>query len=121
MTAPWRDRLQKYIRAETLPIDKFGHMPRLYALATRVGQGENCDDDVLFAAAWMHDLGVFLGHRPADPEKLAVWDHVPYTIEKSRELLTEWGFPEHKLDAVAEVIRTHQPRDFAVSPEAVVL
>jgi len=64
---------------------------------------------------------VFLGHRPADPEALAKWDHVPYTIGKSRELLTEWGFPAEKLDAVAEAIRTHQPKDEPAIPEAVVL
>lgn len=117
----WRDSVIAYIRAETAPADKFGHMPRLYALASRLAQGENCDDDVLFAAAWMHDLGVFLGHRPADPAQLAAWDHVPYTIAKSRELLTGWGFPEAKLGAVAEAIRTHQPKDNPVLSEAVVL
>ena len=122
MTAPnWREAVVDYIRAEALPVDKFGHMPRLYALASRIAEGEQCDDDVLFAAAWMHDLGVFAGHRPADPAQLAAWDHVPYTIARSRELLTGWGFPETKLEAVAEVIRTHQPKDEPVLREAVVL
>jgi uncharacterized protein len=46
---------------------------------------------------------------------------VPYTIAKSRELLAEWGFPAKKLDAVAEAIRTHQPKDDAQLPEAMVL
>jgi uncharacterized protein len=121
MDSNWRNSVIAYIRSEALPQDKFGHMPRLYALASRIAQGEDCDDDVLFAAAWMHDLGVFLGHRPADPATLAVWDHVPYTIARSRELLRDWGFPETKLEAVAEAIRTHQPKDDAVLPEAVVL
>jgi uncharacterized protein len=122
MTAQsWRESVVAYIRTEATPADKFGHQPRLYALASRIAEGENCDDDVLFAAAWMHDLGVFLGHRPADPEQLAQWDHVPYTIAKSRELLTQWGFPAAKLEAVAEAIRTHQPKDEAVLFEAVVL
>ena len=122
MTTPsWRASVVAYIRAEAAPVDKFGHQPRLYALASRIADGEYCDDDVLFAAAWMHDLGVFLGHRPADPIELARWDHVPYTIARSRELLTAWGFPAEKLEAVAEAIRTHQPKDDAVLPEAVVL
>jgi uncharacterized protein len=122
MTASsWRDAVIAYIRAEAQPADKFGHQPRLYALACWIAEGEQCDDDVLFAAAWMHDLGVFLGHRPADPEKLAGWDHVPYTIARSSELLAEWGFPAEKLEAVAEAIRTHQPKDEPVSTEAVVL
>jgi uncharacterized protein len=125
MTEPvgsgWRESLIAYIRAEATPADKFGHQPRLYALARLIAECEDCDDDVLFAAAWMHDLGVFLGHRPADPVQLAAWDHVPYTIEKSRELLSSWGFPSEKLDAVVESIRTHQSKDHAILPEAVVL
>lgn len=121
MTSNWRHSVQDYIRAEALPKDKFGHQPRLYALACRLGEGMQFDDDVLFAAAWMHDLGVFLGHRPQDPEQLARWDHVPYTIARTRELLTAWGFPPKKLDAVAEAIATHQAKDDPKTIEAVLL
>ncbi len=122
MTAPaWRDSVIAYIRAEAQPVDKFGHQPRLYALACRVGQGMQYDDDILFASAWMHDLGVFLGHRPQDPEELARWNHVPYTIARTRELLTGWGFPVEKLNGVAEAIRTHQPQDTPKEPEAIIL
>ena len=117
----WRDRVIAYIRQEATPVDKYGHQPRLYSLAKQIAEGEGCDDDVLFAAAWMHDLGVFLDHRPSDPMELAAWDHVPYTITRSRELLMEWGFPDEKLDAVGESIRTHQPKDSPTLPEAVVL
>jgi uncharacterized protein len=80
----WRELVVAYIRNEALPVDKFGHQPRLYALATRLGEGMEYDDDILFAAAWMHDLGVFLEHRPRDPAELADWDHVPYTIARTR-------------------------------------
>jgi len=121
MTAAWREAVVAYIRAEALPEDKFGHQPRLYTLACRIGEGLGFDDDVVFAAAWMHDLEVFLGHRPQDPEELARWNHVPYTIVRSRELLAGWGFPAGKLDAVAEAIRTHQPQDEPVALEAVLL
>lgn len=107
----WRQSVVAYIRGQAQPADKFGHQPRLYALACRIGDGMDFDDDVLFAAAWMHDLGVFLGHRPRSPEQLTRWNHVPYTITKTRELLAGWGFPCAKLEAVAEAIRTHQPHD----------
>jgi uncharacterized protein len=117
----WREAVVEYIRAEAAPQDKFGHQPRLYALTLKIGEGMEYDDDVVFAAAWMHDLGVFLGHRPADPEELARWNHVPYTIARCRELLPKWGFPAGKLDAVAEAIRTHQPQDEPVTPEAILL
>lgn len=117
----WRESVIDYIRAEAKPKDKFGHQPRLYALASRLAEGTPHDDDVLFAAAWMHDLGVFLGHRPANPEDLARWNHVPYTIERSRALLQQWAFPAEKLNAVAEAIRTHQPHDEPITTEAVLL
>ncbi|MGA9671276.1 MAG: HD domain-containing protein [Terracidiphilus sp.] len=117
----WRESVVAYIRTEALPQDKFGHQPRLYALAARLGEGMEFDDDVLFAAAWMHDLGVFLGHRPEDPAELEKWDHVPYTILRTRELLAGWGFPSDKLEAVADAIRTHQAKDEPASIEAVLL
>ncbi len=117
----WRESVIAYIRAEAQPEDKYGHQPRLYALATKVGQGMEYDDDIVFAAAWMHDLGVFLSHRPKHPDELARWDHVPYTISRARELLAAWGFPPEKLERVAEVIRTHQPKDNPSIPEAIIL
>lgn len=117
----WRQAVVEYLRAEAQPADKFGHQPRLYALACRIGAGLDYDDDILFAAAWMHDLGVFLGHRPSDPEQLKRWDHVPYTIARTRELLAGWGFPPEKLDRVGEAIRTHQPHDDPRTTEAILL
>ena len=111
----------EYIRAEARPGDNYGHQPRLYALATEIGREMSYDDDILFAATWMHDLGVFLGHRPKDPEQLSRWDHVPYTIQRSRELLEGWGFPAEKLDGVAEAILNHQAKDKPTTPEGILL
>ncbi len=124
MNAPdWRSSVVDYIRSEAQPKDKFGHQPRLYALACKIGEGEGIayDDDVVFAAAWMHDLGVFLGHRPKDPGALAQWDHVPYTIARTRELLAGWGFPAKKIDRVAAAIDTHQAHQEPVTIEAILL
>ena len=117
----WRQSVEQYIRAEARPVDKFSHQPRLYALATQIGQGLDFDDDIVFAAAWMHDLGVFIGHRPEDPVQLAAWNHIPYTIERSRDLLASWGFPLAKLDGVEAAIRTHLPDSQPEQIEAVLL
>lgn len=117
----WRGLVMEYIRAEALPADKYGHQPRLYALTREIGRDLEYDDDIVFAAAWMHDLGVFAGHRPGDPAALARWNHVPYTIARSSDLLAEWGFPAAKLNAVAEAIRTHQPQDQPATVEATIL
>ena len=117
----WRESVINYIRAEAQPADKFGHQPRVYALACRIGAGMYYDDDVLFAAAWMHDIGVFVGHRPSQPELLARWNHVPYTVSRARQLLAKWGFPAAKLEAVTEAIENHQPNDMPKGIESVLL
>ena len=79
------------------------------------------DDDVVFAATWMHDLGVFVGHRPEEPVALAAWDNVVYVIDRTPEILREFGFPEEKIPAVIEAIRTHQPHKQPESIEATIL
>ena len=117
----WRQSVIDYIRIEAQPEDKFGHQPRVYALATRIADGIGYDDDILFAAAWMHDLGVFTGHRPKDPAQLSAWNHVPYTIRRSRELLPTWGFPVEKLDGVEEAIRFHQAKDEPFTAEGILM
>ena len=61
---PWRAAIENYIAAHANPTHKFGHQPRLYALTQLIGAGLTYDDDVVFAAVWLHDIGVFIGHRP---------------------------------------------------------
>ncbi|MCC6587017.1 MAG: HD domain-containing protein [Bryobacterales bacterium] len=117
----FRDRLVDLIREAARPVDKFGHQPRLYALTQEVGAGLNYDGEVVFAAVWLHDLGVFVGHRPEDPAELARWDHVAYAVARVPGILREVGFPEEKIEAVLEVIRTHQPKDSPVSIEAIIV
>ena len=105
----FRPAIIKYIRSNAQPPDKFSHQPRLHRLAQQLAEEHNYDDDVLFAAAWMHDLGVFIGHRPEEPEALAKWDSLAYTLRETPAILKQLGFPAEKIPAVLEVIRTHQP------------
>ncbi len=111
MTEPaaYRQTIAEYIHAQAKPPDKYTHQPRLYRVACQLADGKTYDDDVLYAAVWMHDLGVFIGHRPEDPAALAKWDNVVYVLREAPRLLREFGFPEEKVPAVLEVIRTHQP------------
>jgi uncharacterized protein len=117
----WRMTLIEYIRREAQPADKFGHQPRLYALTRQIGEGMSYDDDVVFAAIWMHDLGVFVGHRPEEPVALAAWNNVVYAMERTPELLKEFGFPAEKIPAVIEAIRTHQACKEPLSIEATIV
>jgi uncharacterized protein len=105
----YRSAIIDFIRRNANPPDKFSHQERLYALAIELAEGKLFDDDVVFAAAWMHDLGVFIGHRPEDPQALAEWDHLAYVLERAPSILVAAGFPPDKIPAVVEAIRTHMP------------
>src|ERR1700744_1488151 len=89
----FRSALAEYVRSQALPVDKLGHQPRLYALTQLIGRGLTYDDDVVYAAAWLHDLGVFLGHRPQDPLELSRWDNVTYAMKQAPAALLAAGFP----------------------------
>lgn len=122
MSAPgYREAIANYIRANAKPPDKFSHQPRLYQLAGEIASGQVHDDDVLYGAAWMHDLGVFIGHRPEDPAALARWDWIAYSMSKTPELLESFGFPKHKIPGVVEAIRTHLPAAKPTSIEGLAL
>ena len=122
MTASgYREAIVEFIRAQARPPDKFSHQPRLYHLAARLAEGRPYDDDVLYAAAWMHDLGVFVGQRPEDPAALAAWDHVAYAARQVPPILRQFRFPEGKIAAAIEVIRTHLPTAKPTSFEGTLL
>jgi uncharacterized protein len=120
MSNDFRQPLVDYIRTQALPPDKFSHQARLYRLATQIAE-HPFDDDILFAAAWLHDLGVFVGHRPEDPVQLANWDHLGYVLGKAPEILERVGFPGEKTAAVLDAIRTHLPTGIPVSYEGELL
>ena len=121
MQKNYREQMAEYVRLNAQPPDKFSHQPRLYHLAQKLAQNSPHDDDILYAAAWLHDLGVFVGHRPEDRAQLASWDCVAYAMNRAPALLTRFGFPDQKIAAVVEVIRTHQPSSEPTSFEGTAL
>jgi uncharacterized protein len=117
----FRSAIKDYIREEAKPADKFSHQSRLYELTREIGAGQSYDDDVVFAAVWFHDLGVFIGHRPESHAQLATWDSVAYAMKLTPDLLRKFGFPTPKIAAVVEAIRIHQPQENPASLEGVIL
>jgi uncharacterized protein len=120
-SADFRPAIIAYIREHAKPVDKFSHQPRLYELTRAIGIGQSYGDDVVFAAVWLHDLGVFVGHRPEEPEALANWDFLGYVLKQTPKLLASFGFPAEKIPAVVEAIRTHQPKDNPTTIEGIIL
>jgi uncharacterized protein len=121
MPADFRHLIADLIEREARPVDKYGHQPRLYTLTRAIGEGLTYDDDIVYAAAWLHDIGVFVGNRPENPEQLRCWDHVKYACDRATVILRESGFPEEKIPAVLDAIRTHQPHDDPQTIEGVIL
>jgi uncharacterized protein len=119
--AKHREALELRIALDANPPHKYGHQPRLYALTRVIGEGLDYDDDIVHAAVWMHDLGVFIGHRPESEEMLKKWDHVVYAIHVLPAILKSAGFPVEKIPAVLEVIKTHQPQDDPQTLEAIIV
>lgn len=119
----FRTSIEIYIRQNALPADKYSHQPRLYALTLQLAQSADLayDDDILHAAVWLHDLGVFEGHRPVDPDALSKWDNVAYACEMIPALLTSWRFPAEKIPAVIDAIRQHVANSRPGTPEAILL
>jgi uncharacterized protein len=121
----FRAQLEQYLQREAAPAYKYGHQPRLYALTQQIAAlikpAPAYDDDIVFAAAYLHDLGVFIGHRPNDTAALQQWNHVTYICERAPELLAGFNFPAEKIPAVLACIREHQPQDSPQSFEATLL
>lgn len=81
----------------------FGHSQRNYLVSTRLAEaaGLKVDRDVLFAAAFLHDMGGF----PAF-EKKGV-DHAVRSAELVEPILRAAGFPPEKIEAVKGTILAH--------------
>ncbi len=95
----------------------YSHCERDYALARELAAADHVtlDDDVLFAAAYLHDLAAF---KPWENEKL---DHADVAADRVHEFLQGTGFPMQKVDAVRSAIRTHMYDRDPGSPEALYL
>lgn len=104
LDAPWTQKVYAFAREELKhPAWGWTHSERNYLLATEIAakEGLAIDTDVLFAAAFTHDIGAIGGFQ-----KVGV-DHAVRSVELAEPLLREVGFPEAKLPAVREAILGH--------------
>jgi hypothetical protein len=95
----------------------YSHCERDYALARELAaaDGVRLDDDVLFAAAFLHDIAAF---EPWEKPKV---DHADEGARIADTILKDTGFPMAKIEAVRGAIRTHMFARDPVGPEAVYL
>jgi hypothetical protein len=92
----------------------FSHSQRDYELAKSLAAADHVilDDDVIFAAAYLHDMAAF--DAWAEPKT----PHGDAAAAKIELVLGDTDFPKAKLDAVRAAIRTHMFDFDPVVPEA---
>lgn len=92
----------------------YSHSQRDYNLARTLAAADHVvlDDDILFAAAYLHDMGAF---DPWDKEKK---EHGDISAEKIDLVLAGTDFPKAKMTAVRAAIRTHMFNYDPKGPEA---
>ncbi len=104
LDTPWKTAVYKFSR-EKLQHPSWGiaHCERNYQLAMSLALHEKLtvDADVLFAAAFLHDIGVFTPYR-----KDGV-DHTERAAQVAEEILKTAGFPMAKFSRVQEAMRSH--------------
>ena len=93
------------------------HSRRDYSVARDLARadGVTVDDDVLFAAAYIHDIAGFEPWEDKDPAH----DHSDVGAAQLGAVLTSLGFPAAKIDAVREATRSHMYYRKATAPEAI--
>jgi len=114
----WRAAVREFAETELKhPAWGLSHSVRDYELARSLAATDHVqlDDDILYAAAYLHDVAAFA------PYKKQGVDHQDQGARIVGPLLTGTGFPVTKLEAVAGAIRTHMFERDPVGPEALYL
>ncbi|MGH8143732.1 MAG: HD domain-containing protein [Steroidobacteraceae bacterium] len=114
----WREAVQQFAKMhEKNPAWGYSHSVRDYELARSLAAADHVklDDDILFAAAYLHDIGAFA------PYARRGMDHSDAGADIVGQLLAGTGFPMSKVRAVAAAIRTHMYYRQPVGPEAIYL
>jgi len=95
----------------------YSHSVRDYQLARELAAADHVklDDDVLYAAAYLHDMAAF------EPWEKSGVDHADQAAAIVDTILKNTGFPMKKIDAVRGAIRTHMYDRTPVGAEALYL
>ena len=119
LDAPWKVSVYHLAQSTFIhPAWGWQHSERNYDVALQLAQedGLKVDRDVLFAAAFLHDMAAF---RPCPDKKM---EHGDCAAIESESVLKQAGFPMQKFPAVQAAERGHMYySDAGTQPEAIVL
>lgn len=114
----WRTKVRAFnIEHCKHPAWGTSHSDRDYVLAKAMAATDKAqiDDDVLFAAAYLHDIAAFKPYEKPD------LDHSDVAADLVREILAPTGFPMAKLPKVQAAIREHMYYRTPTVPESLYL
>jgi len=114
----WRNSVREFAKEHFRnPAWGYSHSARIHALALELAaeDGVPLDADVIFAAAYLHDVAAFPPW--ADPKT----DHADEAARIVESMLADTGFPMRKVESVRGAIRTHMFDREPVGPEALYL
>jgi hypothetical protein len=114
----WRAVVSKFAQEHFKnPAWGYSHAVRDYRLARELAAADHVrlDDDVLYAAAYLHDMAAF------EPWEKSGVDHADQAADIVDTVLKNTGFPMKKMDAVRGAIRTHMYDRNPVGNEALYL
>ena len=114
----WRSVVDKFAQEHFHnPAWGYSHSQRDYQLARELAAADHVklDDDVLYAAAYLHDMAAF------EPWQKSGVDHADQAAAIVDTILKNTGFPMKKIEAVRAAIRTHMYDRTPVGPEALYL
>jgi uncharacterized protein len=102
--APWREKIAQFAK-EHLDHPAWGvaHAKRDLRLATELARAAKVevDEDALFAAAYLHDIGAIEGYSKTGVE------HMARALELIDPILEEAGFPMEKAPLVHKIVGNH--------------
>jgi len=110
----WQETFER-IASELMkdPTHDFEHAKRVCSISIHLAREENADEEILRAAALLHDVGHSLDEK----------DHEKKSLEIAASLLDMTDFPKEKKEKVLECIREHRfsKGEQAMSLEAQIL
>jgi uncharacterized protein len=118
----WREHVIAFAAKNFQQGHTYSHSQRDYASAKSLAAADHVtlDDDVIFAAAYLHDMGSLAPW--ADTDRTHGDVHAEVGAARIGLVLDGTDFPKAKLEAVRVAIRTHMfNRDPAASAEALYL
>jgi uncharacterized protein len=99
----WKNKLLNFVKDFDHPAWGFSHFTRVYELSLELAKTQQVkvDNEALYAAAYLHDIGAFKPYRQEGK------DHSEVAVERCDEILNSIEFPSEKIPLVKDIIKTH--------------